>query len=277
MTPRARPIGPPSRSTPTTTTSRSDRSSRPGRHAGGPAGRARRRLPGRMGGVQRAGRAARRGRGRVAPPCRCRQAHRFAARYARPCRAGLDGTGTAPLDGWVFRAAPGGGQARYPRRAGSLTLNRAAASASLRQRRCLSSHRWRARTPRRRAYAPGAMRRAGVALPFVVRSGRVWLGRETLALREGSSAARKSPGARSLPDVHGESGGGACVDALSLALTLGCEHQSHGWWRGGPRAGLASRLASRRLRHSRAMAARHGRARHALPELLRLQRRSRRG
>lgn len=46
-----------------------------------------------------------------------------------------------------------------------------AAHASLRQRRCLSSHRWRARRLRRRAYAPGAMRRAGVGLPFVVLSG----------------------------------------------------------------------------------------------------------
>jgi hypothetical protein len=46
-------------------------------------------------------------------------------------------------------------------------------SASLRQRRCLSSHRWRARRPLHRAYAPGAMRRAGVALPFVVHSARL--------------------------------------------------------------------------------------------------------
>jgi hypothetical protein len=46
--------------------------------------------------------------------------------------------------------------------------SRARASASLRQRRCLSSHRWRA-CRRRRAYAPGATRRAGVALPWVVR------------------------------------------------------------------------------------------------------------
>jgi hypothetical protein len=50
-------------------------------------------------------------------------------------------------------------------------LVRVAARASLRQRRCLSSHRWRARRPRRRAYAPGAMRGAGVALPFVVHGG----------------------------------------------------------------------------------------------------------
>ena len=44
----------------------------------------------------------------------------------------------------------------------------AAAYASLRQRRCSSSHRWRARRRRCRAYAPGARRRAGVALPLVV-------------------------------------------------------------------------------------------------------------
>ena len=43
------------------------------------------------------------------------------------------------------------------------TPTAATASASSRQRRCLSFHRWRARRPRRRAYAPGSMRRAGLA------------------------------------------------------------------------------------------------------------------
>jgi hypothetical protein len=65
----------------------------------------------------------------------------------------------------------------------------------LRPRRCSSWHRWRARTPRRRAYARGAMRRAGVALPFVVRSERLRLRRATrsLALRMRTEATRATP------------------------------------------------------------------------------------
>jgi hypothetical protein len=63
----------------------------------------------------------------------------------------------------------------------------------------------------------------------LVRSGRVWLGRETLAFTRREQRGPQVARCEALPDVHGESGGGACVDALSLALTLGCEHQSHGW------------------------------------------------
>jgi hypothetical protein len=52
-------------------------------------------------------------------------------------------------------------------RSGPAGPTRGAPFASLRQRQCLSSHRSRARRPRRRRYAPSGMRWAGVALPFV--------------------------------------------------------------------------------------------------------------
>jgi hypothetical protein len=71
-------------------------------------------------------------------------------------------------------------------------------SASLRQRRCLSSFRWRARRPRRRAYAPGAMRRAGVALPFVVLSARVDAGSRRSLPKRSSSAASNAGGCASV-------------------------------------------------------------------------------
>jgi hypothetical protein len=90
----------------------------------------------------------------------------------RPSRPGLPVPGDSlerrvdhpdvglPVGGKVGVAVDGEGSEAVRERVAAGFL----ACASLRQRRCLSSHRWRARRPRRLAYAPGAICRAGLPL-----------------------------------------------------------------------------------------------------------------
>ena len=109
------------------------------------------------------------------PRARCAAAsvHSAKSRRAVLVRATVRGTRTTrSLSGRKRSAVRGEGPSwRRSHAWNAIARDGAAPFASLRQRRCLSSHRWRARRPRRRAYAPGAMRRAGVALPLLSAAG----------------------------------------------------------------------------------------------------------